>query len=157
MDAVLAKAQNLKRKLESLYEEEMALHRHQKARLDHLQDLHEISGLADVKYDRWSKVRLDRMLIDYLLRMGYTQSATQLAHERGIEDLVDVDAFMAAWQIEESLRQGRTQECLAWCNENKRALKDMEVSLRASLALTSWLTSRRATSSWSYAYNSLLK
>ena len=35
MDAVLAKAQNLKRKLESLYEEEMALHRHQKARLDH--------------------------------------------------------------------------------------------------------------------------
>ena len=96
---------------------------------------------------------MDRMLIDYLLRMGYTQSATQLAHERGIEDLVDVDAFMAAWQIEESLRQGRTHECLAWCNENKRALKDMEVGSWVRLVLRSWLTSRRATSSWSCVYN----
>lgn len=127
---MLAKAQTLKRKLESLQQEERTINKHQKARLQHLQDLHEIPSLVDVKYDRWSRVRLDRLLVDYLLRMGYTDSAKQLAREKGIEDLVDVDVFVAAGHIELSLRTGRTQECLAWCSENKRALKEMNVSLR---------------------------
>lgn len=125
---MLAKAQTLKRKLESLQDEERVINKHQKARLQHLQDLHEIPSLVDVKYDRWSRVRLDRLLVDYLLRMGYTDSARQLAQEKGIEDLVDVDVFLAAGHIEQSLRAGRSQECLAWCTENKRALKEMNVS-----------------------------
>lgn len=128
IDAMLAKAQTLKRKLELLQQEEKIIHKHQKARLQHLQNLHEIPSLVDVKYDRWSRVRLDRLLVDYLLRMGYTDSAKQLAQEKGIEDLVDVDVFMAASHIERSLREGRTQECLVWCNENKRALKEINVS-----------------------------
>jgi len=124
---MLSKAQTLKRKLEALNQEEKALHKHQKARLQHLQELHEIPSLVDVKYDRWTRVRLDRLLVDYLLRMGYMDSARQLAQEKDIEDLVDLDAFMAAGQVEKSLRQCRTQECLAWCSENKRALKDTNV------------------------------
>jgi len=105
IDAMLAKAQTLKRKLEMLQQEEKVIHRHQKARLQHLQDLHDIPSLVDVKYDRWSRVRLDRLLVDYLLRMGYTDSAKQLAHEKGVEDLVDIDVFMAASHIEHSLRE----------------------------------------------------
>jgi len=126
---MLAKAQTLKRKLESLQQEERTINKHQKARLQHLQDLHEIPSLVDVKYDRWSRVRLNRLLVDYLLRMGYTDSAKQLAREKGIEDLVDVNVFLAAGNIEQSLREGRTQECLGWCTENKRAVKEMNVSL----------------------------
>lgn len=94
-----------------------------------MQDLHDIPSLVDVKYDRWAKVRLDRMLVDYLLRMGYAESAKQLAAEKGIEDLVDLQAFMSSGHIQQSLRNGRTQECLAWCSENKQALKKINVRL----------------------------
>lgn len=127
---MIAKAQTLKRKLESLHNEELQLHRSQRARLQHLRDLHEIPSLADVKYDEWSKVRLDRMLIDYLLRMGYSESAKQLAREKGVEELVDVSAFEVCGAVEMSLRRDkRTQDALQWCGENKQALKKINVGV----------------------------
>lgn len=127
LDATLAKAQNLKRKLEALHAEEQALHRQQKARLDHLEVLHDIPSLADVKYDEWSKVRLDRLLVDYLLRQGYTDSARGLAREKGIEDLVDIGVFDECGRIEARLQEGKLTECLTWCGENKQALKKINV------------------------------
>ncbi|KAF2226690.1 protein fyv10 [Elsinoe ampelina] len=135
LDAVLNKAQNLKRKLETLHAEERAIQSQQKARLQHLQELHEIPSLADVKFDRWSKTRLDRMLVDYMLRLGYVQSAKMLAEERGIQELVDVNAFVALSAVESSLRSGRTADALAWCAENKRALKEAESNLELELRL----------------------
>lgn len=143
LDATLAKAQNLKRKLEALQTEERALHVQQKARVQHLQELHEIPSLADVKYDNWSQTRLDRLLVDYLLRQGHTQSAKELAREKGIEELVDIGVFDECGRIERSLREGKTQECLSWCTENKQALKKINVqspcnktSLRRRQSLT---------------------
>lgn len=128
LDATLAKARNLKRKLELLHAEEQALHRQQRHRLEHLQSLHEINSLADVKYDAWSHTRLDRLLVDYLLRQGFTQSARELAQEKGVQDLVDVDVFEECGKIEKSLGAGSTQECLSWCVDNKQALKKINVS-----------------------------
>ena len=135
LDAVLNKAQTLKRKLEALHAEERALQNQQKARLRHLQELHDIPSLVDVKFDRWSKVRLDRMLVDYMLRMSYYRSAKQLTKERSIENLVDVDAFQAWGDIDRSLRQGSTTEALAWCADNKRALKEVGSNLELELRL----------------------
>ncbi|THW77713.1 protein FYV10 [Aureobasidium pullulans] len=139
LDAMIARAQTLKRKLEALHAEEQMLHRHQRARIQHLQELHDIPNLADVKYDEWSKVRLDRMLVDYLLRQGYTQSADQLAKEKKIEDLVDVQAFIECSRIEASLQNGRTQECLAWCSENKQTLKKINSNLELELRLQQFI------------------
>jgi macrophage erythroblast attacher len=128
LDATLAKAQTLKRKLEQLHVEEQSLHRQQRVRIQHLQQLHELQSLADVKYDAWSHTRLDRLLVDYILRQGSTHSAKELAEEKGIEDLVDVEVFKECGRIEKGLRAGKTQECLSWCNENKQALKKINVS-----------------------------
>lgn len=127
LDATLAKAQNLKRKLEALQLEEAGLHRQQKARIQHLADLHSVGGVSDVKYERWARVRLDRLLVDYLLRRGYVRSARALAREKGIEELVDVEVFEECGRIERSLREGKMGECLAWCTENKQALKKINV------------------------------
>ena len=129
LDATVRKAQNLKRRLEALQTEEKALHRQQKARLQHVQDLHEIPGLTDVKYDRWSQVRLDRLLVDYLLRNGNMASAKELAKEKGIEDLVDIAVFEECGRIEQSLREGKMQEGLAWCAENNKSLKKINVCI----------------------------
>ncbi|KAK5124796.1 hypothetical protein LTR85_001509 [Meristemomyces frigidus] len=126
LDATLAKAHSLKRKLEALHAEEKVLHRQQRARIQHLEDLHGVASLADVKYDHWAHTRLDRLLVDYLLRQGYVESARELAKEKGIEDLVDVGVFEECGRIERSLREGHeVKEALAWCAENKQALKKL--------------------------------
>ena len=125
---MVMRMETLKRKLETLHEEEKTNHKAARARIEHLQDLHDIPGLADVKYEEWSKVRLNRLLVDYLLRYGYGSSAKAFAKEMGIEDLVDVEAFVQCSRVESSLQERRTTEALAWCSENKQALKKMNVS-----------------------------
>ena len=79
-------------------------------------------------------MRLDRLLVDYLLRMGYTSSARALAQEKGVEALVDCDAFETCGRIERSLRvERRVDTALSWCNENKVALKKMSPPAPTSL------------------------
>lgn len=127
IDAMINRLETLRKKLSSLRAEELTLQKQSRARIEHLQQLYEIPSLADVKYDEWAKVRLNRLLADYLLRSGYGDTAQALAKENGIEDLVDVEAFMRCQRIEASLLQKRTHECLTWCAENSKALKKMEV------------------------------
>lgn len=87
-----------------------------------------MQSLDDVKYERWSRTRLDRLLVDYLLRNGYSQSAAALAQQKGIEQLVDTDTFVQMNMIKNSLRSGRVNEALAWSSENKKELRRMGVS-----------------------------
>jgi macrophage erythroblast attacher len=86
-----------------------------------------MQSLDDVKYEEWSRTRLDRLLVDYLLRNGYKDSALALAKEKGIEDLVDVETFVQMSRIRESLLNRRVTEALTWCQENKKELRKMEV------------------------------
>ena len=88
-----------------------------------------------MKYDDWSKVRLDRLLVDYLLRRGYLDSARELAREKRVEELVDVGVFEEVGRIERSLREGRMEAALGWCSENKTGLRKIAVSSSPS----SWM------------------
>lgn len=140
LDAMISKMQGLKRKLSNLQDEEARLHKAAKARLQHLQDLHEVQSLVDVKYDEWSRVRLSRLLVDYLLREGYASSAACLAHTKGIEDLVDVEAFVACHRIERSLREGMsTALALEWCKEHGKELKKGGSMLEFELRLQQYI------------------
>ena len=125
---MIARMRGLKRKLNACSEEETRLHQQSQSRIRHLGELYVMQSLDDVKYEEWSRTRLDRLLVDYLLRYGYKESATALAKEKNIEDLVDVETFVQMSRIRESLRNGRVTEALAWCNENKKELRRMEVS-----------------------------
>ena len=127
LETMITRMQGLKRKMEHLHGEEKALHQASRKRILHLQDLYEIPSLADVKYDEWSRVRLNRLLVDYLLRCGYGESAKALAREKGIEELVDVEVFVQCHRVEESLRRRSTQECLAWCAEHRPMMKKLDV------------------------------
>ena len=124
---MINRMQGLKRKMESLRNEETVLHAHSKRRIQHLHDLYEIPSLADVKYDEWSRVRLNRLLVDYLLRCGYSESARALAREKGIEELVDLELFVQCYRIEETLKRRSTAECLAWCMEHRPMMKKLDV------------------------------
>lgn len=140
LDSMLSKMQGLKRKLESLHDEELRIHRSNRARLTHWSDLYTVQSLVDVKYDEWSRVRLSRLLVDYLLREGYSQSAAHLAKTQDIEELVDVDAFVACHKIEKSLREERsTALALAWCKENGKELKKQGSMLEFELRLQQYI------------------
>lgn len=128
LDSMISRMQGLKSKMGSLHDEGRVLHQHSRKRIKHLQDLYEIPSLADVKYDEWSRIRLNRLLVDYLLRCGYGESAKALAQEKGIEELVDLDVFVQCHLIEKSLRRGSTAECLAWCTEHRPLMKKLDVS-----------------------------
>lgn len=140
LDSMISKMQGLKRKLGGLHEEEMRIHKSNRARLQHLQDLYEVQSLVDVKYDEWSRIRLSRLLVDYLLREGYSDSAAHLAASQGIEELVDVDAFVACHRIERSLREERnTSLALNWCKENSKELKKQGSLLEFELRLQQYI------------------
>jgi macrophage erythroblast attacher len=140
LDTMISKMHSLKRKLENLHEEEARLHRSTKARLQHLQDLYEIQSLVDVKYDDWSRTRLSRLLVDYLLREGYAESAACLAKSKGITELVDVDAFVACHKIDKSLREGMsTSLALEWCKEHGKELKKGGSMLEFELRLQQYI------------------
>lgn len=127
LDAMISRMQGLKRKMQSLQEEEKKIQTQSRKRIQHLEALYNIPSLADVKYDQWSRVRLDRLLVDHMLRSGYSESAKQLAKERDIEGLVDLEVFTQCQRVVESLHRGETKEALQWCGENKAALKKSQV------------------------------
>ncbi|TGO28602.1 hypothetical protein BPAE_0025g00110 [Botrytis paeoniae] len=133
VDSMLTRMRGLKRKLQSCAEEEKRLQTQSAARIKHISSLYEIKSLEDVKYEEWSRTRLDRLLVDYLLRNGYKDSATALAQEKNIEELVDVETFVQMSRIKDSLCKGKVTEALAWCSENKKELRKMESNLEFML------------------------
>ncbi|MCJ1472874.1 GID complex subunit containing RING finger motif [Lambiella insularis] len=143
LDNMISRMQGLKRKMETLHQEEKVLQEHSRSRIQHLKDLYEIPSLADVKYDEWSRVRLNRLLVDYLLRSGYSESARALAREKGIEALVDLDVFVQCHRIEESLRNCDTAQGLAWCAEHKPMMKKTSNNLEFQLRLQQYIELRR--------------
>jgi macrophage erythroblast attacher len=129
LDTMLAKMRGVKRKLAACADEEARLFRQADARIAHVGDLQSMVTFDDVKYDGWSRVRLDRLLVDYLLRQGYNESAQELAEEKGMLDLVDIDTFVQMSRTQDALRQGSVVEALAWCQDNKKELRKMDVSI----------------------------
>ncbi|KAI9687492.1 MAG: GID complex subunit containing RING finger motif [Bathelium mastoideum] len=139
LDSMIDRMTTLKRRLSALQEEEKTINAHSRKRMRHLQDLYEIPSLADVKYDEWSRIRLNRLLVDYLLRKGFFESARQLAKEKDMEELVDVDAFVQCRKIEGKLRQGDLTPCLNWCADNKQSLKKINSNLEIELRLQQYI------------------
>lgn len=50
----------------------------------HLQEISLMKN-SDEEFLRWNRSRVDRILVDYLLREGYFRSATKLAKDYDIE------------------------------------------------------------------------
>lgn len=124
---MINRMRGLKRKLTTCAEEERKIQQHSQSRIKHLGELYGMQSLDDVEYEAWSRTRLDRLLVDYLLRNGYKESATALAKEKEIEELVDVETFVQMSRVRESLLNGKVNEALAWCADNKKELRRMGV------------------------------
>ncbi|KAK9442591.1 negative regulation of gluconeogenesis, partial [Metarhizium majus ARSEF 297] len=139
IDTMITRMRGVKRKLTTYADEEARLHHQTAARITHLDELYSIRSVDDVKYEAWSRRRLDRLLADYLLRHGFNQSASELAEEKDMQDLVDVDTFVNMSRIREALLGGSVTEALAWCTDNKKELRKMESKLEFMLRLQQYV------------------
>lgn len=129
LDGTIARLRSLQQKLGACADEEARLHDKLDARINHLDELYAMNTVEDVKYETWSRQRLYRLVIDYLLRLGYNDTAAELAKELQMSALVDVDTFVSMSRIREALLQGSVTEALAWCDENKKQLRKNDVCL----------------------------
>eukprot|EP00039_Didymoeca_costata_P006713 m.92688 g.92688 ORF g.92688 m.92688 type:complete len:204 (-) comp13360_c0_seq2:1433-2044(-) len=67
-------------------------------RIDHVKAGENASSESDIKL--WCKKRLDRILIDYLLREGRYETAEQYAKAKDLEILVDINMFETCRRVE---------------------------------------------------------
>lgn len=159
LEAALGRLRGLKRKLTPLGEQAKASLRMAQSRTDHLQALQNIDDSDSPHFSDWSKTRLDRMLVDYMLRRGYRGAAADLASRREIQDLVDTQLFEEIAKVEDSLypptwkpRSGSTLKpscalALAWCSENKAMLRKIKTPLEFNLRLQEFIELTRVRSS----------
>lgn len=90
---------------------------------------------SSVAESQWRKTRIDRMLVEHFLRAGYYDSALGLAKQADIEDLTNINLFLVAKEVEDSLAQKDISKCLAWCHDNKSKLRKMKSNLEYNVRL----------------------
>lgn len=142
IDTMIGRVKGLKRKISSLREEHESSVGKAKARIDFLSKLYEedVTDVESEQYKHWTKTRLDMLLIDYCMRNGQPQTATQLAKVQGIEKLVDIEELQQCIEIEQSLRvEHSTARCQQWCQENRQFLKKTRSNLEFQIKLQSFI------------------
>ncbi|EES17767.1 macrophage erythroblast attacher [Sorghum bicolor] len=129
LTSLVSRLHGLKRKMEEGARVEELQVQRCRARLDRL-------ATASTGDDaEWEDIRLKRILVDYMLRMSYYDSATKLAETSGIQELVDIDVFLDAKRVIDSLQNNEVAPALAWCAENKSRLKKSKSKLEFLLRL----------------------
>ncbi|KAF9435220.1 GID complex subunit containing RING finger motif [Entomortierella beljakovae] len=144
LEAIVARLSTLKRKLKDTRADESLYSQRTKVRLQHLQDFTTVTTLDSDEFARWSRVRLNRIVIDYMLRDGFRETATLLAKSEHIEDLVDIELFAQSAKVEQALLRQSCTECLQWCKENNSSLKKIKSTLEFSLREQEFIELARA-------------
>ncbi|KJA23065.1 hypothetical protein HYPSUDRAFT_40183 [Hypholoma sublateritium FD-334 SS-4] len=145
IDNMIGKVENLKRKLSDLHETAgKPTQDVMRERLHHLATVEALQSTTQPEFSRWADTRLDRWLVDWCLRAGKEKSARSIAKEKGIETLVDIDLFSDIRRIEDALGRHSCTEALAWCSENKTALRKIKSTLEFDLRMQEYIELSRA-------------
>ncbi|KAJ7537745.1 hypothetical protein O6H91_11G020300 [Diphasiastrum complanatum] len=120
LTSLVSRLQGLKRKLDESNKNEQLQVQRSRARLDHLSSLK--VGDKDLQAE-WNNIKVDRILVDYMLRSSYYCTAMKLAESSNIKELADIDIFFDARKVIDALHSRDCSEALQWCSENKTKLK----------------------------------
>lgn len=145
MHSILQRLQQLRDKMVDLGTQAGTLLEYTQARTEYLKLLQSLEPGSEAFHD-WCAIRLDRMVVDYMLRRGAFKSAEQLATQQHIASLVDLPVFEQIRKIEQSLVpdedsgvQSSCSTALAWCSENKVTLRKAKSSLEIDLRLQEFI------------------
>ncbi|GFQ06435.1 macrophage erythroblast attacher [Phtheirospermum japonicum] len=165
LNSLVSRLQGLKRKLEEGSRTEHMQAQRCRTRLEHLESA-EVDNLSE-----WNNIRLKRILVDYMLRMSYYDTAVKLAESSNIQyvkfsvdwnhilpvfdvgikmiyprvlDLVDIDVFLEAKKVIDALQKKEVAPALAWCADNKSRLKKSKSKFEFQLRLQEFIELVRA-------------
>ncbi|VDP07213.1 unnamed protein product [Soboliphyme baturini] len=127
VDNLIEKIRNMKRKMSEVVADEVEVISILKHSVDHLKI--GLNNDDSVALRKWRSIRIDRMLIDYFLRVGYYKTALKLAENDSLESLTNVSIFMRAREVEKSLLNHETTKCLEWCHDNRSKLRRLKSTL----------------------------
>ncbi|KAK4758036.1 hypothetical protein SAY87_019337 [Trapa incisa] len=133
LHSLVSRLHGLKRKLEEGSWTEHLQAQRCRARIDHLESA-DPDNLSE-----WNNTRLKRILVDYMLRMSYYDTAEKLAGSSNIMDLVDLDIFKDSRRVIEALQNKEVGPALAWCSENKSRLKKSKSIFEFQLRLQEFI------------------
>lgn len=135
MGNVAQKLQVLKRKADESINDELSVTQICKRKLHHLKGIMpRCSGdMFPGTVDQWKRIRIDRLVIEHLLRMGYYQTAEELATRTEVRHLTNVDIFQTSREVEEDLANHSTTKCVLWCIDNKSKLRKINSTIEFSL------------------------
>ncbi|TFK49073.1 hypothetical protein OE88DRAFT_1663441 [Heliocybe sulcata] len=154
VEGMIGRVENLKRKLSELHETSgKPTQEVMRQRLKYLAQVEAMQTTDDHEFSHWADVRLDRWLVDWSLRKGKDKTARSIAAEKDIQRLVDIDLFTDIHRIETALEGHSCAEALAWCSENKSALRKAKSTLEFELRLQEYIElcrSRKATEAIAY-------
>ncbi|RKP08756.1 CTLH/CRA C-terminal to lish motif domain-containing protein [Thamnocephalis sphaerospora] len=129
----------LKRKLEEIDRDQQRVVERTNVRLSHLDDLCRADTFESSEWRRWSTVKVDRVLVDFLMREGWSDTAEGLVRSSGLESMVDSGLFDQAQAIAHSLLDGNASEALKWCADNKNGLRKIKNTLEFQLRLQEFI------------------
>ncbi|KAI8129428.1 hypothetical protein FF38_04800 [Lucilia cuprina] len=135
---VVQRLQVLKRKSEESINEELNAAYVCKKKLGHLKGIAqpEISSDMEIWHasiDQWKRMRMDRMVIEHLLRLGYYETANRLSNHSDIRHLTNLDIFHTSREVEEDLLSFKTTKCILWCMDNKSKLRRINSNIEFNL------------------------
>uniref|UniRef100_A0A1A9VEP2 E3 ubiquitin-protein transferase MAEA n=1 Tax=Glossina austeni TaxID=7395 RepID=A0A1A9VEP2_GLOAU len=90
---VVQRIQVLKRKAEENIEDELNSSYVCKRKIEHLKGIappENNNEIWQASFDKWKRVRIDRMVVEHLLRMGYYKTAERLASQSNIQHLTNL-------------------------------------------------------------------
>lgn len=147
LGGVVEKLQVLKRKADESISDELSAGLECKRRLEHLRQQVTLPSTCEVQLvaaNRWKKIRLDRMIVEHFLRLGYYESAERLAMRSNIRDLTNLDIFQTSREVEEDLKKRQTIKCMAWCLDNKSKLRKIASNIEFQLRVQEFIELIRA-------------
>jgi macrophage erythroblast attacher len=115
-----------------------------RARIDHLDSV-DVENITE-----WNNTKLKRILVDYMLRMSYFETATKLSESSNIMDLVDIDIFREAKKVIDALKNREVASALTWCADNKTRLKKSKSKFEFQLRLQEFIELVRVDTAESY-------
>ncbi|XP_005184449.1 E3 ubiquitin-protein transferase MAEA [Musca domestica] len=135
---VVQRLQVLKRKSDEAIGDELNASFICKRKLEHLKEIVQRDSntseeVWQASIDQWKRVRMDRMVIEHLLRMGYYETAERLANYSDIRHLTNLDIFHTSREVEEDLAAHKTTKCILWCLDNKSKLRKINSNIEFDL------------------------
>ena len=85
--------------------------------------------------ETYCRERMDRIVVDYLLREGHYDVALRLSQQANIEHLVNMEVFLCSRVVERSLGSRDCSMALRWCSDNSLRLAKLKSTLEFKLRM----------------------